>query len=244
MKVAILSDIHANAHALDEVLSAASKSGVERLVLLGDYVGYYYQPRDVIAMLMDWDHIAILGNHDRMALEARENAALRQAYREKYGSSLDVALDELDATAWNWLESLPLQRRIELGAWSVHLAHGAPFDDDAYIYPDSPEALLERTRASSDANAIWLGNTHWPFHSIGRPALLNPGSVGQPRDIGGMASWCLFDTARGTIAHRRTAFDTQALIADCHARDPGLPRLAEVLTRRAAPKNRPGDENA
>lgn len=231
MKVAILSDIHANAAALNAVLEQAKAAEVEKLVLLGDYVGYYYQPRVVIAKLLEWNHVAILGNHDRMALTARHDMKLRETYRAKYGSSLDAALDELDEDSWQWLGSLPQQKRIKLGRWSVHLAHGAPHDDDAYIYPNSEATLLERTKADTDADAIWLGNTHWPYHSLGTPALLNPGSVGQPRDLGGMASWCLFDTVTGTIAHRRTAFDTRPLVAECRKRDPELPQLAEILSR-------------
>lgn len=232
MIVAVLSDIHANAVALDAVLQQARKAGAERLVLLGDHVGYYYQPSEVVAELMHWPHDAILGNHDRMALAARDHADIRTAYRQRYGSGVDVALEQLEPVHWRWLESLPLQNTVELGRWNVHLAHGAPFDDDAYIYPDASGDRLGLVRAGIDADAIWLGHTHWPFHALGSPVILNPGSVGQPRDLGGVASWALFNADTGSIALRRTEFPVSALQQECALRDPVLPALSEVLRRR------------
>lgn len=232
MIVAVLSDIHANAPALDAVLAQVRKAGAEQLVLLGDHVGYYYQPREVVAELMRWPSAAIGGNHDRLALAARRDANVLADYRHRYGSGLDAVLEQFAPAEWAWLEALPAQREITLGRWRIHLAHGAPFDDDAYVYPDAPPERLERTRDGIDADAVWLGHTHWPFHSMGQPAILNPGSVGQPRDLGGVASWALFNADTGAVAMRRTEFATGALERMCRERDPDHPRIAEVLRRR------------
>jgi predicted phosphodiesterase len=232
MIVAVLSDIHANAFALGAVLQQARKAGAERLVLLGDYVGYYYHPREVVAELMQWPHDAILGNHDRLALAARHHADVRTDYRRRYGSGIDLAVEQLESGHWRWLESLPLQNTIELGRWRIHLAHGAPFDDDAYVYPDASGDRLDLVRTGIDADAIWLGHTHWPFHVLGSPMILNPGSVGQPRDLGGVASWALFNADTGAIALRRTEFPVAALREECAVRDSHLPALREVLRRR------------
>jgi putative phosphoesterase len=232
MKVAILSDIHANSVALERVLAEVREADARQLVLLGDYVGYYYRPAEVIRELRRWDCQAILGNHDRFALAARSDPQVLDDYRVRYGSGLDVALEQLSGEDWAWLESLPLQQTIEVGKWRVHLAHGAPFDDDAYIYPDAPAERLLQAGAGIDSDTVWFGHTHWPFQSLGRPTLLNPGSVGQPRDIGGMASWALFHVDTGAVSLRRTEFPTHALQAECRRRDSQHSRNSQVLVRK------------
>lgn len=239
MKVAILSDIHANISALERVLGEVRGAGIEKLVLLGDYVGYYYEPARVVAQLRSWDCEAILGNHDRMALAARHgDTAVLAEYRARYGRGLDVALEQLGEKDWQWLEGLPIQKTINLAAWRIHLAHGSPFDDDAYVYPDAAAERISRTVAGVDADAVWLGHTHWPFHSMGRPAVLNPGSVGQPRDLGGAASWVIFHSDTGSASFRRTEFPVAHLQSECARRDPAMIRNRELLTRR---RLRPGE---
>lgn len=232
MKVAVLADIHANAVALERVLGEARAAGAEKLVLLGDYIGYYYEPGPVVAELRSWSSESILGNHDRMALAARNDPAVLVEYRARYGSGLDAALEQLTQDDWAWLERLPTQTTITLGDWRIHLAHGAPFDDDAYVYPDAPAERMAHALEGIEADAVWLGHTHWPFHSSGRPALLNPGSVGQPRDLGGAASWVLFNADTGAASFRRTEFPVTDLMAECARRDAAMSRNRDVLTRR------------
>lgn len=227
---AVLADIHANLAALNAVLSDARKAGAEHLVLLGDYVGYYYRPADVIDRLMEWPHLAVRGNHDRYLLEARSSASVRENYLLKYGHGLEVALQELAPAAWRWIESLPSTTTVKLGDFQIELCHGSPFDEDRYVYPDSSTRLLDRCLVE-DRTAVWMGHTHWPFMRAGMPWLLNPGSVGQPRDIGGLASWCLFDDETGSVAFRRSEFETAPLQAEVRRLDPALDRNAVTHDR-------------
>jgi putative phosphoesterase len=233
MLIGVLSDVHANAAALAAVLKEARKAGVEQLALLGDVVGYYYEPAAVIEQLSEWNCAAIQGNHDRMILAARTDDAAAALYRSKYGTAVDAALEQLGPSSWNWLGALPVQQRLDLSQHNILLCHGSPFDQDAYVYPDAEPSLIDQVRAVSDSpyDAIWMGHTHWPFCSAGRPWLLNPGSVGQPRDIGGLASWCLFNSETGTLAWKRTEFPTGALIAAVLRNDPGHTRNHAVLQR-------------
>ena len=69
MKIGLLADIHANAHALEAVLKSAKEKKVEKLLCCGDYVGYYYEPDRVIALLDEWDWDGISGNHETMLLD-------------------------------------------------------------------------------------------------------------------------------------------------------------------------------
>ena len=66
MKIAILSDIHGNVFALDSVLNAVKKRGIDTLVIAGDFVGYYFWPKEMFSLLEGWDLVAIRGNHDQM----------------------------------------------------------------------------------------------------------------------------------------------------------------------------------
>ena len=231
VKIAVLADIHANIAALEAVLVEVRREQIDQLVLLGDMVGYYYEPRAVIAALAGFDCIAIRGNHDRMAIEAREDDSVRSDYRRRYGSGLEAVFEQFGPEEWDWLARLPERREITLGEQKILLAHGAPFDSDAYVYPDANAARLARVGEGFDGDAIWLGHTHWPLVKPGRPTILNPGSVGQPRDIGGLASWAIFHADTGVVALRRTEFAVDATMAQSCQRDPTLPRLGEVLVR-------------
>lgn len=232
MRHALLSDIHGNAEALQRALSGAKDSGAESLVLLGDYIGYYFQSEEVIETLRSWPHVAVRGNHDRMILEARSDEAARRTYRERYGSAAEISLEELSPESWRWLEALPDRMEVTLGRHRVLICHGSPADPDRYVYPDAPKATIDEVSDVAGVDAIWMGHTHWPFMRPGHPWLLNPGSVGQPRDMGSVASWCLFDDETGAVAFRRTEFDARGIAARVAELDPHLPRNAEVFRRR------------
>lgn len=232
MRHAVLSDIHGNAGALHSVLSSARNSGAEALVLLGDHVGYYFQSEEVIETLQSWPHVAIRGNHDRMILEARSDEAARRTYHERYGSAAEVTLEQLSPNSWRWLEALPDRAEVTLGQYQVLACHGSPADPDRYVYPDAPKALYDEVCDGAAVDAVWMGHTHWPFMRAGAPWLLNPGSVGQPRDMGSVASWCLFDDETGAVAFRRTEFDARDAAAQASEMDPHLPRNADVFRRR------------
>jgi putative phosphoesterase len=230
MRYAVLSDIHANLAALDAVLEEVRSEDIKTLILLGDYVGYYYEPGAVVDRLREWPHLAVRGNHDRLLLEARTSESVRDDYRARYGTGIDVALEELGAEAMNWLAGLPERLGVDLGPHKVELCHGAHFDPDFYVYPNSSRDIFERS-ALAGRDAVWMGHTHWPFLRPGKPWLLNPGSVGQPRDLGSVASWCIFDADRGSIAFRRSEFDPSGPESEALARDPGLTRNREVFRR-------------
>ncbi|AWW73150.1 transporter [Erythrobacter sp. KY5] len=232
MKVAVLADIHANLAALECVLEEVRAEGIERLIVLGDIVGYYHDPRAVIDALAEFECTAIQGNHDRMALDARLDVSVLENYRNRYGSGLDAVFEQFEERHWDWLAGKPPTREIELGEYRILLAHGTPFDADAYIYPDAPPQLLAKLGEELPVDQIWLGHTHWPFIRSGTPTILNPGSVGQPRDVGGLASWTIFHPETGAIAPRRTEFPVEALLAQCAIRDAARTNLAHSLTRR------------
>jgi putative phosphoesterase len=231
MKVAILGDVHGNAAALSAVLDAARREGVERLLVTGDLVGYYFSVAEVLRMLREWDMAIVRGNHEDMLCAVRRDPALLPGFAKKYGSGLEVALAELPAADLDWLCGLPHPASLELDGLRVLLCHGAPWANDAYVYPDAPDATLERC-AVAGYDVVIMGHTHHPMQrEIAGTIVINPGSVGQPRNREPGAQWALLDTATRSVSLRREAYDIAAVAAQARKRHPELAYLAEVLTR-------------
>ena len=97
MKVAVISDIHANHLAFEAVLKQFNKDNVESILVAGDLIGYYYWPHKIIDIIMEDDRFfCIRGNHERMLKEAIEDEIMLLKYRKKYGSCFDVCIEFLN----------------------------------------------------------------------------------------------------------------------------------------------------
>lgn len=231
MKIGILSDIHGNASALAQVLHVARYKKIDRLIVLGDLIGYYYDARGVLRLLRDWSFDAIGGNHERLLAETTKSAERAADYRRQYGSSLDVAQSTLSSQDIEWLVNLPDRAQIVIDGLRLELCHGSPNHPEAYVYPDASHDILASCRISG-CDFVLMGHTHYPFIAAGPvPNLINPGSVGQARDRGGFACWCHIDTATWSVVFEQTPYDTTALVAEARSRDPHIPYLTNVLAR-------------
>ena len=231
LRIAILADIHGNSGALRETLRHARDRRVEQLIVLGDFVGYYYCADEVLKELEGWRLAAVRGNHDRYLLEAQNDARIVEEYREKYGSALSIALKTLSPSQIGWLASLPDRATVTVDDITFELCHGSPNDRDRYVYVDAPAEDVEACLVDG-SDFVLMGHTHHSMLVSRRSTcLLNPGSVGQARDVGGFASWCLFDTATRAIQFQRTAYDVEGLLKRVRTTDPHLIELAAVLVR-------------
>ena len=230
MRVGLLADIHANAGALDAVLRAAQRESVDELLIAGDFVGYYYAAGDVLSMLGDWNWHGVRGNHEDL-LSVWRAGDRQEEIVESWGSGLKKAAEDLATSELNFLCELPHPLNIVVGGKSVVLCHGSPWNIDAYIYPDA-EATVKALYATIDADLVVAGHTRYPDRwTAGEVSIVNPGSVGQPRDRRPGACWTLWDTVTNEIEFRRETYDTAPLSAACRRMDPHLPYLADVLTR-------------
>jgi putative phosphoesterase len=192
MRIGLLGDIHGNSFALAAVLGAARVSRVEKLLITGDFVGYYFWPREVMDMLADWDLAAVRGNHEDMLVDAIDGESAIEKITAKYGS---------------------------------------PWDLNQYVYPDAKADLLKRC-AGSEYDWVVMGHTHYPMvQQVGNTVLVNPGSVGQPRNGVPAAHWALLDTSNRRLEFRVEPYDREPLIRECRLRHPELPYLAEILER-------------
>lgn len=232
MKVALVADVHGNRAALAVVLAEAREAGVERLLVAGDLVGYYYDVAGVVALLDEWDWVGVRGNHEEMLGRWRRDDD-RDAISARYGSALEVACAEVDPATLDRLEGMPHPLLVEVGGRTVRLCHGTPSDIDRYVYPDATtptrDLLLD---GDEPVDLVVYGHTHHPVvWSRNGTVVANPGSVGQPRDRIPGACWALWDTAANDVQPRRASYDMMPLLAECTRRDPDLSYLGDVLVR-------------
>jgi diadenosine tetraphosphatase ApaH/serine/threonine PP2A family protein phosphatase len=244
MRYLILSDIHANLEAFEAVLAAAQSLGYDRVLVLGDLVGYGADPNAVIEKVRKLDpHALIRGNHDKVGsgLESPEgfNAIAKSAIRWTY--------DALTPDNRNWLAALPAGPVIVDDL--IEICHGTPFDEDAYVFDDL-DAL--RSLHTSERQLCLFGHTHVQVGyalsgdqftlttmddvrpldialAEGSKHLINPGSVGQPRDGDPRAGFALVDADRQQVLIYRTPYDIER--ARARIIEEGLP---EILAQRLA----------
>ena len=237
MLVAVLSDVHANLVALDAVLAAVPS--VDEVWHLGDVVGYGPHPDEVVARLRELGAIGVRGNHDAAALGGPEIESFNVDARRAAEWTRATIAD--DTRAWLAAQPETLVREGYL------LVHGSPRDPTWEYVTSTPVARA--SMAAMETHSGLNGHTHLPIAYIeedgrletmspgsgstltfdGRRVLLNPGSVGQPRDGIPTSGWMLLDTAAGTATWRRTAYDISAVQADM-----ARLRLPERLVARLA----------
>jgi len=244
MRYLVLTDIHANLEALESCLSDARDRNCDQTLVLGDLVGYGADPNAVIDRVIALKPLAIVrGNHDKVACGVEQaegfNAVAKSAAR--------WTLEVLTPQNRDWVAALP-QGPTQVDAL-VEICHGSPFDEDAYIFDelDAVRALKVSTRP-----LCLFGHTHYPvtfelsdetIESIGStPAsemrvqirdgcryLINPGSVGQPRDGDPRAAYAIVDTSERRVELFRATYPVEA--AQAKIIEAGLP---EVLAQRLA----------
>lgn len=245
MRYLVLSDIHANIDALDAVLAAVEPGTYDRVIVLGDLVGYGAEPNAVVERVRGLDPLAtIRGNHDKVAaaLEGAEgfNPIARRAALWTRSA--------LTADAVTYLQSLPEGPLVVDDL--LEICHGSPVNEDLYIFGegDAVDALLAlrrpvglfghthvamaftltRDRALDVVFRGGSGNETLTLEEGCRDPI-NPGSVGQPRDGDPRAGFALVDTSARRIVLRRLDYDVERAAARVVAA--GLP---PVLAQRLA----------
>jgi putative phosphoesterase len=185
MRIGLISDIHANVSALRAVLDALGE--VDAILCAGDLTGYNEFPNEVIEEIQSRGVQTIAGNHDvyLWAPPASPNAILKR--------SIDFTRGVITPANLQFLTGLPCQRMFNFDGVRVAMYHGSPWDpQEEYIYPDY--RTWERF-AQIDADIVVLGHTHRPIlRQIGALTVVNPGSVGQPRDGDPRPSYAVLET--------------------------------------------------
>lgn len=231
MKLAFVSDIHSNIEAFLTVLRFLETKNVDQIYVAGDLLGYYYNASEVVDLCMNNENIiCIRGNHDRNFLTALSDDTVMENFTVKYGSSFKKAQDDLNASQINWIRALPSKLNIEIGGLRVTVAHGSVVNEDEYIYPDASDEIFMRQVLHSDITV--LGHTHHTFiWCKDSKYLINPGSVGQPRDQSSLASAVVVDTNNRAVVPYKVKFNTETLKKDISKFDPSNKYLLTVLDR-------------
>jgi putative phosphoesterase len=216
MRLGVVSDIHANRIAFDAVLD--DMPAVDRIVCAGDVVGYNPWPAECLAVVRDRDVPTVMGNHDRAV--ARDTGF---RFNAMASAGVDYARDRLDADALSWLRALSDARVVADGR--VKLVHGHPDDPDRYTYPEEYSSTM-----LDDEALLVTGHTHVQGHRVFEDGVvMNPGSVGQPRDGDPRAGYAVVDlppeeSGRGErieVEERRVEYDIEAVVDA--VRSAGLP---------------------
>ena len=242
MRALVLSDVHGNLHALRAVLEAAGT--VDELWNLGDAVGYGGNPNEVIDVLRARATVNVRGNHDRVCAGLTSS----EGFNPVAAQAADWTRETLSAENLAWLRAVP-KGPVRASA-TVTCAHGSPLHEDHYILSMRDAwAPLQRM----ETELTFFGHTHvqggfvqqgaeWEeTHPVcdpegtcelvippGARMLVNPGSVGQPRDRDARAAFATYDSEAATVIFRRVKYDVAG--AQEAIRSAGLPeRLASRL---------------
>ena len=242
MRIAVLSDIHANLAALEAV--ASDLPPIDQVWVLGDIVGYGPNPNEVITTLQAMGARSVLGNHDGAAIGTVDPSYFNPDAR----TAIEWTAGVVDPNARAYLATLPEVRR----DGQVTAVHGSP-RDPIWEYISSP-SIAAANFDHFETRLCLFGHTHLPiaFRAVdggaidatvgvpgervalnGARALLNPGSVGQPRDGLSDAAYAIVETgedpAADAIEFRRVRYDIDRTQRQMH--DLGLPpRLADRLS--------------
>ena len=222
MKYGIIADVHANLEALENALKFLEAQKVDQVLCLGDLVGYNADPVECTRLVRTRCSAVIQGNHERMVLGA---------------SLFGVRKETLDATEWTrnrlspedlkYLESLPEEAKVGNG---ILLVHGSPRDKDEYILSTdvSRDNVTMLRQKFPEVKICFFGHSHYPmvigppevhtrFHETrtvnldkNRIYLVNPGSIGQPRDGCPLSSLAIFDEEAWTVTIHRLPYDIAA----------------------------------
>jgi diadenosine tetraphosphatase ApaH/serine/threonine PP2A family protein phosphatase len=230
VRVGLLSDIHANLVALEAVLAALGK--VDALWVTGDTVGYGPDPGDTLALLRERGAVLVQGNHDR-AVASGEGL---EFFHDRAAEAARMHTKWLSPADRDLLAALPLTTV----ANGFTLCHGS-LRDPLWEYVTTPQAAMATLRIAR-TDYCCNGHTHIPAlfsmtgdvgvitrpvpespHQLRSRMLLNPGSVGQPRDGDARASYAILDTEAGTATFYRASYRIDETQRRIHAR--GLPEM-------------------
>ena len=246
MKTGILADVHGNLEALTAVLEDLEKRSVDRVLFLGDAVGYGADPLRCLELLENSASLCVAGNHDQAA--GNEQIRLEDLH-EDAATAIRWTRDVLPQDAKDRLRELPLNCRDERAC----LVHGSPFEPGGWEYILTTQDA-EKAFGACESEVVFVGHSHIPaayveleckrlFTGVMRRIrtadpgslqvepryryILNAGSVGQPRDGDPRAAYAILDAEAGSYRLLRVSYDVET--ASTKIKKAGLP---ESLARR------------
>ena len=189
-RLALISDVHADVHALEEALDRIDRLGVDSVLCAGDLVGVGLFPGETIALLARRGVVCVAGNHDRWAIG--RGSAHRQA--EEPSETWDASGLDLSDEALAYLESLPGLRRLDVAGCRVVVCHGTARSDMDAVDPVQATAEdVGRALREADADILHVGHIHLASALTlpGGGMVVNPGCLGREGEDTGVRPWLL-----------------------------------------------------
>lgn len=222
MRILIISDVHANLYALRAILERAR--GYDYAIFVGDSVDYGPHPVEVIDLLKESIDIWVMGNHDNAVAWNVDCGCSSKMHGLSVYTRKSISLKMLGEEEIRFLQSLPLRRKIDIEGTKFYVVHATPRDPlYTYMHPtitpdDLKKFLYEKTAEGEkliEADYLIVGHTHIPMlREWGSLRIINPGSVGQPRDGDNRASYAIIELDRGEILLRKARYDIEKTIED------------------------------
>jgi predicted phosphodiesterase len=254
VRVGVIADVHANAHALDAVLAFLSTQELDRYVCAGDLVGYGPMPNECVRRVLELPGICVAGNHDLIALGRLSDERCIPLAKASLRWTDDVLEDDVRAL----LGSLPLGAALD----GIALRHGSLADAQEYVVTEGQaRACLDELEATlPTADILVVGHTHRPLAVSRRrgtllrsgtgqvdlppdePILLNPGAVGQSRTADPRARVVVLDTTTRAATFHALDYDVEGCRralrerglppGSCHLRRSRWAKAADAVRRR------------
>lgn len=209
MKICIFSDIHGNHTAFKKMLEN-EKCKVDLFIFLGDIWGYFYEQEEIISEFRNMtDLYAVRGNHEQYYLKCQKDKMYKDILIHRYGSSYGI---EISKDERQYLSMLPDHIETRIDGKLFGIFHGGIEDHlEQRIYPDS---VLDVNIYGNKYDFFVVGHTHYRFtKKVGDTLIVNPGSLGQPRDGKGFG-YCILDTNDHQISFKNVDIDLNGLLKD------------------------------
>ena len=231
MKLLFFSDIHGNNHAFNafkKILSAQNEQ--HKLIFLGDFVGYYYGPNEIISYCRENHVCCVLGNHDKYLLDIIDGKLDLDWHIRKYGNSYEIALKTISKENIEFLRGLDQNRILIINNKKVYICHGSPIDNlEGRIYPDTDLSIFEASVKGIDY--VISGHTHYKMiRNYLTTAFLNPGSLGQQRDGRG-CTYMTLDLEKNHYSFHKVDYAVSCLEKEIDRFDAGRSSFKDVLRR-------------
>lgn len=214
MKIAVISDIHGNIYALMKALEDIDEQKVDKIICLGDLVGYGPHPNEVIALIKRREIPCIKGNYDASVVDG-DFTYIRNTAINSF--ALPWACDEIRNSNKYYLDSLPSSLEYNFNDVNIMFTHGSPNAINEYLYEDADNTIKVMSDFAGDV--LVCAHTHIPCaKQYGNKLLINVGSVGKPKIGKPNPTYCIIEittTGEVKVQFRYLEYEFKRIIKDC-----------------------------
>lgn len=205
-KIGIISDVHSNKNALDTVLDDI-ENYTDHILCAGDLTGYYVKPKEVIEAFKEKDIDSVMGNHDA----AITNRLSPRYFNHQGTTSINYNREVMSLKDFRYLEELPMTYEKMVDDKHLFMVHGSPNKPlREYVYENTLNSYFLDNNFDKKPDVLIMGHTHLPYvERIDDTLIINPGSVGQPRDGNPEASYALLDIDDMEAELKRCEYDIE-----------------------------------